>query len=66
MTNGDYVNGRISDKNIKNHCSRKRFYTYTNKKTYSFRSNINICCFIKFQIPIFHRKFFRILSQSPD
>ena len=32
----------------------------------SSRSNINICYCLKFPIPMCHRQFFRIFSQSPE
>ena len=35
-------------------------------KNYSSLSNKNICYYIKLQIPIMHRRVFKIASQNPD
>ena len=35
-------------------------------KSYSNLSNINIYYYLKHQIPIMHRQFFKIPSQNPD
>ena len=35
-------------------------------KSFSNLSNINICYYLKFKIPIMHRQFITILSQNPD
>ena len=35
-------------------------------KIYSYRSNINICYYLKFRIPMCHRLFFKIISQNRE
>ena len=46
---------------------KKRIITqFLQKKSYSNLSNINIHYYIKLQIPIMHRHFFRKLSQNSE
>ena len=35
-------------------------------KIYSTLSRMNICYYLKFQIPLMHRKIFRIISQNQE
>ena len=65
MTNVDFLNGIISDKNLKKIVRENGFIHKLTKKVYSSLSNINKGCYLKFRIPIMHRKlFFRNISKS--
>ena len=65
MTNGDFVNGIISDKNLMKNDRGNGFLQNLTIKINLTLSNTNICCHLKFRIPLWHRQFFQnIISKS--
>ena len=65
MTNGDSVNGIISDKKLKV-VQENGFIHKLTKKIYSILSHINICYYVKIRIPVLHRHFFRTVTQITE
>ena len=66
MTNGDFINGIISDKKFKNNIRKNCFIQKLRTKIYSSLSKCGIRYLLKFPIPKCHRQFFGILSQNPE
>ena len=66
MTNGDFVIGLYSDEKFKKIVCEKAFIQKLTLKIHSSLSNINICYYLQFRIPIRHRKFLKTISQKPD
>ena len=59
MTNADLINGKTSDKKLKQFVPENGFTHKLTKKIYSRLSNTNLCYYLKLPIPIMHRQFFR-------
>ena len=66
MTNGDFINVMISDEKVKKIVREIGFIHELTIKNYSSLSNINKYYCLKFQKPVMHRQFYRIISQNPD
>ena len=63
MTNGDFVNGRISDKKLRKKFRENGFIQKLTIKTYSSLSKMNICYYLKIRTPILIT---RIISQKTE
>ena len=66
ITNGDFVKGVFSEKKLKKIARGNGFIYKLTIKISSSPSNVNICYYLIFPIPIMNRHFFRIISQKPD
>ena len=61
LTNGDFVNGIMSDEKFKKIVRENGFLSKLKIKIHSSLEKLNICYYLNFPIPIMHRQLFRII-----